>query len=481
MNALPKVIEDEYPDNRLAVVILPDSTQVECLIYMSARYGVFKLARGIWVECSEDDYRSFAQHRYFHVSMERFHELVEMFSYENPDYPIVELDDLREFEIVYQFEEPFWGYETSDDEPYQLRSFAEIKDFADGFPKLYEVFNPADKFARASEWAAHMQRDKIAVSWIQAYQLRIRKIRQEFITTPNQKMYWVDHLPQLNSFALQLYNLTNSIYEDLVDVSPEWAEVEYEPGYLERETIVRYLFGQEPISTSELMDQCNFMTKVYLKKMSVPALPQIQNADKNVANSDESFYLNKYYRSSTPFGPGAFSFVILRGDIVQELVLETDFGVFFLNKSEPDAPEFPIWTFWDLAKRDSNLSGKEFVYIPKRNMAGAINLWQTVRDDDLIDLRKEHLLPLWQDPEPDESSQSRDLWQSSALYYSQLPWDAKFIIDWAVEYVSIFGQKIDNDTNESRADLLFRFTSGQIALTKSEVISMVADNTVWQF
>ena len=186
-------------------------------------------------------------------------------------------------------------------------------------------------------------------------------------------------------------------------------------------------------------------------------------------------------RPSTPFGAGSFCFVINQGEIVQDLILETDFGVYVLDSPEPEAPDYPIWTSWALIRRKQTLSGKDFVYVPQQNLQAAIELWQKVRNNDHIILRKEDVRPLWVKVEELDDDQIRENWQNERQNFSQVPWDAQFMVNWAIGYVNIFGQKYTNDSPVSEADRLFKFRNEEVALTGIELAKLIDINTIFHF
>lgn len=275
MRGNPKTITGPYPENRLAVLFDRETKTVLKLLYLSARFGVFQFSRGTWSILSEKDRIKFADSHYFHLDFSRFTELVEMFSYEDLNSLIVSTEDLSDFEVVYEFEEPFWGFDTSQDEPFQLRKFSEILDFADCFPNITEVFNEPTGLNRASDWAAHMQQDSIAVSWIQGYQDQIRKIRIEHAASPNnQRLFWADQLPALNSFVQRVVEMTEPLYYvDPYDKTPDWANEGYTPNYLERELILEYLSGGMALTTDELLSQCAFFIDKHIAQVPVITSP----------------------------------------------------------------------------------------------------------------------------------------------------------------------------------------------------------------
>jgi len=483
-STLPNFIEDEYPDNRLAILVDRENRLATALLFLSARYGVFRLSRGAWLKLSDSDRRQFKNFHYFHADMSRYNYLMDIFSYEDPGGVVVPVpfDDVIAEEIVYEFEEPFWGPGTKDDEPYQLRDFSEIVEFADGYPSLSTVFNKSDDFKRASDWSAHGERDLAAVSWIQSYQEHIREIRRSYKSSPViEQLYWVDQLPALNIFAQQVLDLTNSLYEEDPSVSqlPGWAEsdAESEFHYLERELLQDYLKGTQALTVDEVLEQCSFLIGRFRDGVSV-----VDETETQIKQAPtESVTFERLTRSSTPFGPGSLAFVIAPGDLVLELVLETDLGLFYLSKSEPEAPDFPIWLLWDFGKYNQNLSGHSFVYVARNNFNAALELYQKTRDHDLIILRKEHVLPFWSDETEDNDDELREGWKQDIQFYSRTPFEVRYLVDWAIEYVNRFGKKYVNGSEVSEAENLFRFRNGELALSRSDLQELITVNTVWQF
>lgn len=471
-------VEGEYPDNRLAILVDRENRSVITLLYLSARYGVFRFSRGNWLELSFENKHQYQNYKYFHASMNRYRALVEIFSYEDPAGLSVSFDDLLDEEVVYEFEEPFWGSETNEDEPYQLRNFQEIVDFSAGYPELYEEFNKAGNFRRASEWAAHAQRDAVATSWVRNYQLRIRRIRKHFQNNRStEKLFWADHLPSLNIFVEQLFKLTDSIYEydylDDVDLDewpddeiPEWI-INHQGRHLERDQIDWYLDGEQGLTTEQLLNECQFMLNRYLDKVRV--------VDDSLASNSDPLVLPTHYelfaRTGTPFGPGSFSFVIAPGEIVMYFVLETDFGLFYLDESDAKSPEFPIWRLWDSGRKGVNLSGWEFVYIPRRNLKAALDIYQKTRNHPLISLAKEHVLPLWTD-ELDHEEDLHENWRLRPLTYSDLPSDARYLVDWVIDYAKIFGTSMS-----TAMESLLRLQNNEFKISSAELLELIVTVT----
>jgi hypothetical protein len=55
------------------------------------------------------------------------------------------------------------------------------------------------------------------------------------------------------------------------------------------------------------------------------------------------------------------------------------------------------------------------------------------------------------------------------------------MVNWAIGYVNIFGQKYTNDSPVSEADRLFKFRNEEVALTGIELAKLIDINTIFHF
>lgn len=262
-----KILNTGYPDNRLALVVNTERIYPENLLWLSARFGVFMLKLGQWVPLDLRKY-SIADsdlYSYFHLDMNEYKIILDMASHEDPGGMHLELSYFIEYEVAYEFEEPFWGYKDLGPEmPIQLRPMKEILDFNSGYLDPITEFNPAEGFNKSSEWAAHKAKDEDAVSYINEYASRVKKLRKYFVDfNKSEELNFQENMPPLNMFAQNLFDLTKYMYEDR-DSIPEWAESESED-WLDRQHLEIYLTGEERFTIEELLNSCETLIKRHIE------------------------------------------------------------------------------------------------------------------------------------------------------------------------------------------------------------------------
>jgi hypothetical protein len=190
--------------------------------------------------------------------------------------------------------------------------------------------------------------------------------------------------------------------------------------------------------------------------------------------------------SSTPFGPGSFSFIFDENKFVEHLVVETDMGTFILDTPNPDFPDFPLWTIWDFQEVKKKNSYKYSVLIGQKYVDAAVYLYlDSLKTGEK--LSKETLAGFWQDHEADEIPEAeRLIWHTQSRKISELPFEIQYLGKWAQSFmekfvkenisidswvgISLFKLFLDNSFSFPRHQVLMNFyilTNPVLATSKS--------------
>lgn len=448
--------DNSYPENRLAIVIDQENAP-NALLYLSARFGVFMFERGQWLNLrnSEKVLDRLAGMSYFHADLFDLDELMNIFSYEDPESLCVHIRDLLEFELVYEFETPFWGFEyLGQGWPDQLRDISEIGDFADGYPNEITVFNPPSQNLRSSgDFSADRERDAWSVAQMNDYAHKIRYLRYEYAgATVKPELDFYQNYPPLNLYlksVVENCKFMEAEFDRVFFSDDEEIELYNESGLVDLEM---YLNGNISLSYPEIMNQCGYLIGQHALRTSIQG--------KVVTHADRFF--EKVTRSSTPFGPGSASFLISKDGFVEALLLETDFGLFHVKSSTANHPNFPLWDFWSLQNSPDSLNGKDFVLISWQNFYEAIEFWLSTNSSEKVKLTKKNVSGFWEksyfDDEnyDDEDDHRRALWLSDSQKISKFPKDAKYLTLWLKDYLNKFEQSLNFEKYKVE---IFKFTN----------------------
>ena len=203
-----------------------------------------------------------------------------------------------------------------------------------------------------------------------------------------------------------------------------------------------YLNGNISLSHNELVRQCSNLIDQHALRVPIKG--------KVIGRADRFF--SKATRSSTPFGPGCASFVLSNEGVVEALLLETDFGLFFAKGADPEHPALPMWDFWSLRNSADSLNSKEFVLISWPNLNEAIEIWLSTQLDGRVKLTKKSVSGFWEkDNFDDEDDHKRATWLSKSQKMSQLPRDARYLIDWLRDYLNSFEPDVNSQGYEGEA------------------------------
>lgn len=467
---MAKVISEEhsYPENRLAIVVNQEKVP-QALLYLSARFGVFKFDRGQWLAMvtSKEVLDHYSEMYYFHADLFDLDELINIFSYEDLESLCVHIRDLLEFEVVYEFETPLWGFEEiGGDMPSQLRNISEICDFADGYPNEIVVFNPEPQnLASSGDFSADRERDSWAASRVNDYADRIRWVRDEYAgADAKPALDFFQNYPPLNSFIKSVVtncNYMETEFDRVFYSDDEEIELYNESGLVD---LKMYLNGNISLSYREIMDQCGFLMSQHA--LRVPIRGQLtKQVDR---------FFEKVTQSSTPFEPGSACFVISREGFVEDLLLQTNFGLFYIKGSDPKHPTFPLWDFWNLRESPDSLNGREFVLISWQNLNDAIEFWLTTQSGGKVQLPKKSVSGFWEKNNfDDEDDHKRELWLSNSKKLSKLPKDAKYLVLWLRDYCNKFGDSFNYEKYRGEMFRLINVADDILDIDQRELAFMV--------
>ena len=182
--------------------------------------------------------------------------------------------------------------------------------------------------------------------------------------------------------------------------------------------------------------------------------------------------IKKATMSSTPFGPGSFSFIFDDNKFVEYLVVETDMGTFILDTPNPDFPDFPLWTLWDFQEVKKKNIYKYSVLIGQRYVDAAVYLYlDSLKTGEK--LSKDALVGFWQDHEADEIPETeRLIWHTQSRKISELPFEIQYLGKWAQSFMEKFVKEnigIDSWVTKSLFNL---FLDNSFAFSRYQVLMM---------
>ena len=194
---------------------------------------------------------------------------------------------------------------------------------------------------------------------------------------------------------------------------------------------------------------------------------------KNIARRKGSASLiKKATMSSTPFGPGSFSFIFDENKFVEHLVVETDMGTFILDTPNPDFPDFPLWTIWDFQEVKKKNSYKYSVLIGQKYVDAAVYLYlDSLKTGEK--LSKETLAGFWQDHEADEIPEAeRLIWHTQSRKISELPFEIQYLGKWAQSFMEKFVKENISIDSWVGTSLFKLFLDDSFAFNRDQVLMM---------
>jgi hypothetical protein len=194
---------------------------------------------------------------------------------------------------------------------------------------------------------------------------------------------------------------------------------------------------------------------------------------KNIARLKGSASLiKKATMSSTPFGPGSFSFIFDDNKFVEHLVVETDMGTFILDTPNPDFPDFPLWTIWDFQEVKKKNSFKYSVLIGQKYVDAAVYLYlDSLKTGEA--LSRDTLAGFWQDHEADEIPEAeRLIWHTQSRKISELPFEIQYLGKWAQSFIEKFVKENINIDSWVGTSLFRLFLDNSFAFSRYQVLMM---------
>jgi hypothetical protein len=195
-----------------------------------------------------------------------------------------------------------------------------------------------------------------------------------------------------------------------------------------------------------------------------------RNQKFNQERKANTLLIKKATMSSTPFGPGSFSFIFDENDFVHYLVVETDIGMLFLDTPNPAFPDFPLWSFWDLQESNKKISYKHSVLIGHKYIDAAIYLYlDSLKIGEK--LSKDNLSGFWQDYEADEIPESeRLIWHTQPRKISELPFEIQYLGKWAQSFIDKFMEDHVGIDSWVSVDLFERFLDDSFSFPRHQVL-----------
>ena len=195
-----------------------------------------------------------------------------------------------------------------------------------------------------------------------------------------------------------------------------------------------------------------------------------RNQKFNQERKANTLLIKKATMSSTPFGPGSFSFIFDENDFVQYLVVETDIGMLFLDTPNPAFPDFPLWSFWDLQESNKKISYKHSVLIGHKYIDAAIYLYlDSLKIGEK--LSKDNLSGFWQDYQVDEIPESeRLIWHTQPRKIFELPFEIQYLGKWAQSFIDKFMEDHVGIDSWVSVDLFERFLDDSFSFPRHQVL-----------
>jgi hypothetical protein len=195
-----------------------------------------------------------------------------------------------------------------------------------------------------------------------------------------------------------------------------------------------------------------------------------RNQKFNKERKANALLINQATMSSTPFGPGSFSFIFDENDFVQYLVVETDIGMLFLDTPNPAFPDFPLWSFWDLQESKRKISYKHSVLIGHKYIDAAIYLYlDSLKIGEK--LSKDNLSGFWQDYQADEIPEpERLIWHTQPRKMSELPFEIQYLGKWAQSFIDKFMEDHVGIDSWVSVDLFERFLDDSFSFPRHQVL-----------
>jgi hypothetical protein len=182
--------------------------------------------------------------------------------------------------------------------------------------------------------------------------------------------------------------------------------------------------------------------------------------------------IKKATMSTTPFGPGSFSFIFDENKFVEHLVVETDMGTFILDTPNPDFPDFPLWTIWDFQEVKKKNSFKYSVLIGQKYVDAAVYLYlDSLKTGEA--LSRDTLAGFWQDYEADEIPEAeRLIWHTQSRKISELPFEIQYLGKWAKSFMEKFVKENISIDSWVSISLFNLFLDDSFAFNRDQVLMM---------